>query len=241
MFWGKSYQSACLLAGAGLALALSVPAQAGVVIKSSGPSAAQFPVGKKVDDKGRITLKDGDSVTVLTNGRTRVIKGAGTHRVAARGSSKRSAFDNLTRQRSGARARAGVARGPDSGMPAMRPGLWDVDVTYAGPMCVAPDIGLRLWRPDSGGAASYLVASPNTAEPMRVSFADTETTTDWDMSRMPVTGGARYVFSDPAGSAPVEITFMQIETLPQTPEALAEILIAKGCAGQLDLLGSAML
>lgn len=241
MFWGKSFQSTGLLAGAGLALALSVPAQAGVVIKSSGPSAAQFPVGKKVDDKGRITLKDGDSVTVLTNGRTRVIRGAGTHRVAARGSSKRSAFDNLTRQRSSARSRAGVARGSNPGMPINRPGLWDVDVTYAGPMCFAPGVGVRLWRPDADGAVSYLVTGPDAAEPIRVSFDDSETSADWDMSRISGAGDARYLFSGAAGSPPVEITFMQLETLPQTPEAMAEALIAKGCTGQLDLLGSAMM
>ena len=69
---------------------LGTAAQAGVVVKSSGPSAASYPVGKKLDDAASVTLRNGDSITVLTDSGTRVITGPGTHRVGARGASKRA-------------------------------------------------------------------------------------------------------------------------------------------------------
>ena len=77
MFSVRTFTIGLALAGAALAGA----AQAGVVVSSSGPSKAQFPSGKKLDDNSSITLRDGHSVTVLTAGGTRVIKGAGAHLV----------------------------------------------------------------------------------------------------------------------------------------------------------------
>ena len=69
-----------VLAGAAATIAAlgfigSTPAQAGVVVKSSGPSAATYPVGRKLSDSSTITLRAGDSVTVLTDSGTRVITG----------------------------------------------------------------------------------------------------------------------------------------------------------------------
>ena len=93
---------------AALGFLVATPAQAGVVVKSSGPSAGTYPVGKKLDDASSVTLRSGDSLTVLTSSGTRVITGPGTHRVGARGASKRTAFAMLTRQRSGARVRTGA-------------------------------------------------------------------------------------------------------------------------------------
>ena len=63
------------LALAGAALALPLAAHAGVVVKSTGPSATRYPVGTKLEDTATITLKAGDVVTVLTAEGTRVIKG----------------------------------------------------------------------------------------------------------------------------------------------------------------------
>ena len=44
------------LALAGAALALPLAAMAGVVVKSTGPSATRYPVGTKLDDDASITL-----------------------------------------------------------------------------------------------------------------------------------------------------------------------------------------
>lgn len=95
MFSVRTFTIGLALAGAALAGA----AQAGVVVSSSGPSKAQFPAGKKLDDNSSITLRDGDTVTVLTAGGTRVIKGAGVHLVGATGESeaRRDLLESLTR------------------------------------------------------------------------------------------------------------------------------------------------
>ena len=92
MFSVKPLLMAVVLGGAAVAVVAPDVAKAGTVVASSGPSAGKYPVGKKLKDTDRITLRAGDSVTVLDSRGTRIISGAGTHMVGARGASKRSTF-----------------------------------------------------------------------------------------------------------------------------------------------------
>ncbi len=217
------------------AAAIAGSAQAGVVVSSSGPSAAQFPAGKKLEDNASITLKAGDTVTVLTSGGTRVIKGAGVHRVAAAGDSKRSTFAVLTRQRSAQRVRTGAVRGSATAAPAERsPNLWYVDVSRSGAMCVASADAVRLWRPGGAAAAVYTVG------PVQVQFADSARDVAWDVAAMPITEGASYSISGPDGGSTNVIKFVMLDTVPEEPDDLAERLIEKGCTNQLELLTSAL-
>ena len=241
MFSVKPMIKSAALACAALGMAVSAPALAGVVIKSSGPSASKYPVGSKVDDRGRITLKAGDSVTILTNGRTRVLSGAGEHRVAVRGASKRSAFANLTRQRSGARARAGVSRGTGGAETPKRSNIWYVDVSQSGPMCVSDMASIRMWRPGKGEAATYMFASTASPDHIHVNFAEDMMVSDWDTSRMQLLAGTEYTITGPGSAEPVAITFVELDGVPNTPESLAEMLIANGCNSQLDLLADTMM
>lgn len=231
--------SAACVAAAG-AMIMPEAADAGVVVKSSGPSASQFPVGKKVDDNGRITLKSGDKVTVLSNGSTRVISGPGTHRVSARGSSRRAAFRTLTQQRSASRARVGASRG-DTVMSMTSPNLWWVDVSKSGTMCVSDLSAVRMWRPGMEGASTYVFASGNSTDHIHVSFPDGQMTTAWDAARMPLTEGASYTITGPGDGEAQEMTFATIASPPETPEALAEVLIEKGCNAQLELLAETLM
>lgn len=225
----------------GLALAggaaIGTAAQAGVVVSSSGPSAAQFPAGKKLDDTASITLKAGDTVTVLTGGGTRVIKGAGVHRIAAAGESKRSTFAVLTRQRSAQRVRTGAVRGSGGAADSSAersPNLWYVDVTRSGAMCVASADAVRLWRPGGQAAASYTVG------PAKVDFADSARDVAWDAAALPVTDGASYTITAKDGGAANTVTFVMLDSVPEEPEDLAARLIEKGCTNQLELLTAAM-
>ncbi len=228
----------------GLALAaaaMASAAQAGVVVKSSGPSAGQYPPGKKLDDDARITLKAGDSVTVLTGGGTRVISGAGTHRVGARGASKRSTFAVLTRQRSSQRVRTGAVRAPDGVMAMLRsPNLWYVDVSQSGTVCVANPDAVRLWRPGTEGNATYVLASATSPDHVHVAFADGEMDTGWNTDQMPLAEGASYTIMGPDGASASEVTFTMLDDPAVDAEGLAEQLIGKGCMVQLELLTSAM-
>src|SRR5690349_12193219 len=95
-------------------VAASLPlaqAQAGVVIAVSGPSAKTYPVGRKVGATDKIVLQAGDTLTVLDEKGTRVLRGAGTFTLSAKAGEDRSgAFALLTRQRSAQRMRTGAVR-----------------------------------------------------------------------------------------------------------------------------------
>lgn len=241
MFSVKSFVACAALAVSAAALVTPEAAEAGVVIKSSGPSAGSFPVGKKVDDQGRITLKAGDSVTILSNGKTRIISGAGTHRIAQRGAAKRSTYSILTRKQASTRSRAGVSRGTEGGQTPQRSNIWHVDVSQSGTMCVSDPAAVSMWRPGFGMASTYVVANASSPEHVHVSFASDSMTTPWDAARMPITDGAQYTITGPDGTEPVAITFAVFDSEPVGPEAMAEALIAKGCTGQLDLLAAALM
>ena len=67
-------------------LAAAVPvaqAQAGVVVAVSGPSAKTYPVGRKIGPSDKIVLQAGDTLTVLDEKGTRVLRGAGSFTLSA--------------------------------------------------------------------------------------------------------------------------------------------------------------
>ena len=229
------------LAVAGAGLALAAPASAGVVVKSSGPSAGQYPVGKKIADSASITLKAGDSVTVLTGNGTRVIKGAGTHRVAERGTSKRSTFAVLTRQRSGARVRTGAVRAGTSAVAATNPNLWNLDVTQGGKMCVADSGALNLWRADTGAEATYMFGRTNSDFHVHVTFDEGVSQASLTDEDLPLSTGQAYTLTGPNGGAPNTVEFVVLDAVPEGPEEMAAALAANGCQSQLDLLADTMM
>lgn len=235
----KSALKTGALACAGIAMAASVAANAGVVIKSSGPSASKYPVGAKVADNGRITLKAGDSVTIMANGGTRVIKGAGTHRVAKRGVSKRSTFTALTQQRANSRVRTGAARN-GSGTP-LRPNIWYVDVSESGTVCVADLSAVRVWRPSGELEATYVIVGADSAEHLHVSFPEKAMIASWDAASMPLVEGAPYSITGPGNAEPVTVSFAALGEEPDNPEDLAAALIENGCTSQLELLATKMM
>lgn len=216
---------------------VAAPAIAGVVVKSSGPSAASYPVGKKIDDAGSVTLREGDSLTVLTGTGTRVLRGPGTHRIGERGKSKRTAFAMLTRQRSGARVRTGAVRGgPGAGAPPVNPNLWNVDVAKAATMCVPAGEAIGFWRPETAGAETLVLGSKSSDFHVHVTFADGEATTALGIEQLPLAQGLSYDLAGPGGVAARRIDFVVMDMVPQDAEELAVALAEKGCMAQLDLL-----
>ena len=227
-----------LTATAALAcLALASPAAAGVVVKSSGPSATSYPVGKKLDDAGSVTLRDGDSLTVLTGTGSRVLRGPGTHRIGERGKSKRTAFAMLTRQRSGARVRTGAVRGgTGSDDAAVNPNLWNVDVTKPATMCVPAGEAVGFWRPDASGAETLVLGSTASDFHVHVTFADGDATTALSLDELPLAQSLSYQLSGPGGAASRRVDFVVLDTVPEDAEGLAVALAENACTAQLDLL-----
>ncbi|MEO0057429.1 MAG: hypothetical protein RIT17_879 [Pseudomonadota bacterium] len=240
MFSAKFKRAFAALALGSATLALPVAALAGVVVKSTGPSATKYPVGSKLDDNASISLKAGDVVTVLTADGTRVIKGAGTFRVGDRPQVASDRFASLTRKRAATRVRTGAVRG-DSDTTATNPSLWYVDITRSGTICLYDLATVRLWRPGTEGTATYRItahgAANTTAE---VTFDDTVTVAALDPARLPIAEGGHYMITAPDGTTSTSFNFVLLSEDYPAPDALAEALIAKGCTVQLEALASTL-
>lgn len=234
----KTISTALALALAGTGMA----AQAGMVIKSSGPSAGKYKPGTQLEAGSQITLKAGDSVTVLDKATgTQVISGEGTHRVGKRGTSKRQTFAVLTRKSSSRRGRVGAIRGGATPASTVRsPNLWYVDVSQSATVCVSSPEAVRLWRPGTEGDSTYVVANANSPDHVHISFTDGEMDTNWDLERLPLSDGTTYLLTGPDGGEASEVTFKMLPEASDDAEVLAQQLIEKGCGNQLDLLTSAM-
>lgn len=214
---------------------------AGVVVSASGPSAASFPVGKKISDNERIVLRAGDTLTVLDGDGTRVLRGAGTFTLDQRaGASRRGTFAVLTEQRSAQRMRTGAVRNAAEEGPRHSPNLWYVDVGQRGTVCLTGDQRVRLWRDTQEGDATYTLTAANR-ERVTVTFADGEMLAPWDTSVLPVSDGATYTLAGPGGAKSGELRIAVLAEVPADPESLAEQLIARGCTQQLELLSTALL
>ena len=231
----KAYLAKGAIALAALGLLGTSAAQAGVVVKSSGPSAASFPVGKKLDDATSVTLKAGDSITVLTDSGTRVIAGPGTHRVGARGASKRTAFAMLTRQQSGARVRTGAVRGGATGS-ATNPNMWNVDTSKPGKVCLPAGEAITFWRPEAAGEETWMLGSAVSDFHVHVMFDDGDDTATVSAEELPLSQNRLYDLSGPAGGPKQRVEFVTMASVPGNAEDLAVALAEQGCTGQLDLL-----
>lgn len=227
------------LALAGAAMVLPAAAMAGVVVKSTGPSASAYPVGKKIDDNASITLKAGDVITVLTSDGTRVIKGAGTFRVGDRPQVAADRFASLTRKRAATRVRTGAVRDVNDEA-VTNPSLWYVDVTRSGTVCLYDLATVRLWRPGTKGTSTYRMFNRETGAAVDVTFDEAVMIAALDPARLPIVEGAPYTITGPDNAASAQISFALLGEDYEAPDALAEALIAKGCTVQLEQLASSL-
>lgn len=239
MFLDKVTARITAMALAGAALALPVATMAGVVVKSTGPSSARYPVGTKLDNAATVTLKAGDVVIVLTAEGTRVIKGEGAFRVGDRPQVASDRFASLTRKRAATRVRTGAVRAADDEA-VSNPSLWYVDVTRSGTICLYDLATVRLWRPGTAGTSTYRISAHGDDAQAEVTFDDTVTVAALDPVRLPVTEDGRYMITAPDGSTSAHINFVLLADDYPEPEGLAEALIANGCTVQLDTLASSL-
>ncbi|WP_375290532.1 hypothetical protein [Qipengyuania sp.] len=238
MRWGKGMAGGML---AGVALMLAGAAQAGVVVKASGPSASQYPVGKKLDDSATITLQKGDSVTVLTSKGTKVISGPGRFTVGVRGESTRSTFVILTRQNASARVRTGAVRSGVNAAAPQNPNLWNVDVTKPGKMCLADSSVVTFWRPDTDVARTYVLRSGKSDYLVQIEFPADEAQAVLGPDKLPLRVNSSYRLSSEEGSAPQPIEFVVLDNVPDAPDELAAELADKGCSTQLTMLSDRLM
>lgn len=224
-----------------LATAASAAAQA-VVVRSTGPSASAYPMGRKLPANSAISLRAGDHVTVLDKSGTRVLAGPGTFTLNSavnRDAGSGAALASMMARTGGARTRTGAVRGaPVLGATTSGPSsIWYVDVSKGGTYCVADPAQVVLWRPDSTteGTGKLLSADGSMAD---VTWRAGSSLKLWPSATMPVVDGQSYKFSNTV-SQPVSITVKLVTAVPEDEVDVAGMLADKGCTAQLDLLANA--
>ena len=210
------------LAAAASTIAVPSAAQAGLVLRSAGPSAGSYPPGRSVPDAAPITLKAGDVLTVLVANATRVLRGPGAFKLGAATKAAAAAFN--------ARGRFGAMR---AGEIPSSPSLWHVDVSQSGTVCVAPDLGVKLWRPEKDEPVTLEIGGPAGAAGT-VQWAGGKDELTWPAT-VPIADGAEYRLTWTGNDDPTRLKFARLASLPDDPVALAAALIDNGCQSQLDL------
>ncbi len=243
----KSRLIAAALAVTAACVSTSALAQS-MVVRSSGPSAAKYPVGKKLAANEKITLVAGDRVVLLDKGKTRTLARPGVHNSSVNVAANQTLSSTMSQMisRDGAlRRRGGATRGPgdvETASAEIRaPNLWLIDARKGGNFCVADPATLLFWRPDINGDTSLRVeAEGNAGKAETIAFLDGQAYRRWPGATLPLAAGAGYRLSGAGLAQPVSIKFQLLDNLPDTPEAIAATLLERGCTAQLDRLVDTM-
>jgi hypothetical protein len=229
------------LIAAGLGWGAAAEAQS-VVIRSTGPSAAAYPMGRKLPAGAAVVLRSGDQVTVIDQAGSRVLAGPGSFKldsaVKRNADGGNSALASLI-ARGGARTRTGAVRG-DAEVPvepSSPDNIWYVDVSRGGTICIADPAQVVLWRPNRAETGNgTLFAADNTSA--EVTFRAGSAIKLWPVATLPVIDGQTYRFTSPVGQT-VKISVRLLASVPEDPVEVASLLAEKGCTAQLDVLGHA--
>ncbi len=214
-----------MLWAAAVAIALSSTAALAnvVVVKSLGPSAKAYPPGKTLPANAKITLQGGDVVTVLGPNSAQTLRGPGN-------------FDASSVSLASAASQRGRFSALRSAEIAHNPSIWDIDVSQSGKVCVADANKLQLWRPDSSGAASVEIQSPD-GKSQKLSWAAGKATAAWP-SALPVKTGTQYQIQWSETGDKSSLDVVTVASVPADLPGTAKVLIDNGCQNQLDLLVS---
>ena len=247
MFSARKRAVRVLLAGvfaAGFGVAAGAAQAQSVIVRSTGPSAATYPQGKKLTANTKVTLKSGDKLTVLDKAGTRILAGPGSFTLDGSVNRDTGTASRVSgvRASSGARTRTGAVRGaPGPARPADAPNapdnVWYIDVSKGGAWCVANPASLVLWRPNRSEEANAKL-SLAAGKPVDIVWKKGNPLKLWPVAALPVIDGGRYTFSDPVGPA-VTITQHLHAAAPADDQSAAAMLADKGCTTQLDVFANA--
>jgi hypothetical protein len=209
--WGAA--GAVFLSSAGLANV--------VVVKSLGPSAKSYPPGKTLPESAKISLQGGDVVTVIGPSSAQTLRGPGNF------DAKQVALSAAASQR----GRFGALRAAEV---TQSPGIWDIDASAGGKVCVADAAKLQVWRADVEAPISVVIRSDD-GQSQTLSWAAGKALTAWP-GALPLKNGASYSVEWPDGGDIGKLQVVTIATPPTDLVGAAQVLLANGCQKQLDLL-----
>lgn len=216
----------------------SVSAAASVlVVRSTGPSAKIYAMGKALPDNSKITLKANDSVTLLNSRGTRTLRGPGTFDVSVSSGGSTSALAALSgstasRRRVGATRGGDATRGAPTGATAGR-NIWQADISRSGNVCMVDPADAGLYRSDADTAAVIAIRDTTSGQSANVEFAAGQRNASWPDS-LAMVAGHQYQIAN--GKQKVTLTARSMGVIPAGMEGLAQRLIVNGCDAQLDVL-----
>jgi hypothetical protein len=211
MLWGA----------AAIALSSSAAMASVVVVKSLGPSSKAYPPGKTLPETAKITLQGGDVVTVLGPASAQTLRGPGNF----------AAGQMTLASAEGKRGRFGALRAAEV---VRNPGIWDLDVTQSGKMCVTNASKVQLWRPETDGEVKINIRSAE-GKSQEVDWAAGKASALWPAA-LPIASGAEYQIEWPDSGDKSSVTFVTVPGAPADLVGAAQVLIENGCQHQLDLL-----
>ncbi|MEQ1510998.1 MAG: hypothetical protein ABL909_11430 [Sphingopyxis sp.] len=225
------------------ALSLSGAALAeAIIVRSTGPSAAAYPVGRRMPTTQRIVLRAGDRVVLVGEGPSRTLSGPGSFPVRSTTTPSSGGTNTLGRYLSatgGTISRTGASRGPGSSeIPASAPNLWVVDIARGGTRCVFDTSNVTLWRADMSEDTLLMVEDvADSSRRNTLAFVSGQNFRRWPSDAMPIRAGSSYRISGPGLAQPTTISFVAIGAAPTDVEAAANTLAEHGCTTQLAQLG----
>lgn len=210
---------------------ISAAAAEVLILRSAGPSARNYPAGRRVADNSSFTLRPGDTVVILANGTTRTFRGPGSYSALGpvRRGPQMAGGGNVRRQ-------TGAVRGDDPVGPIARPtDIWQFDVSQSGRACVLAGQRPVLWRPQSDRAVR-LTITPQSGAAQTVNWAAGQATLDWPAS-LPVVDGASYQLNWSGAPNPIRVTTRTLTGLQiGNVDAVASAFLDNNCRSQLDAL-----
>lgn len=226
------------------AAALAMPGIAAadaLVVRASGPSAATYPVGRRLQPAERIVLRAGDRITIVGEGPSRTLAGPGNFPVRATSASNAGSANTLSRYLSASGTSIGRTGAVRSGTTATVPGrtrnLWSIDVEQSGARCILDTNDVTLFRSDMRADALMTIANAaNPSETANIAFVAGQNFRAWPREALPIRAGVTYRVSG-AGAAPVDLTFVVLPNAPADAESAAGVLASNNCTAQLADLG----
>ncbi|MFM2372693.1 MAG: hypothetical protein RIS85_2415 [Pseudomonadota bacterium] len=230
-------------------VAIGVSAQAlaqAVVVRSTGPSAVNYPKGKRLAANAPVTLKAGDVVTVLDKAGTRILRGAGTFALDGTVNRDRAAAALLARSLSNpASVRAGAVRGAGdtSGENVLPVSIWLADTEQGGNVCVPRGSDLYLWRGHGQGRSFTWLTESAGGEMVRMQWPPKTVGIAWPKTMLAPQEGRVYRIYDettPDKAAEFRIVMLEPEAVPADAASLGTVLLDNGCKAQFDWLAAAL-
>lgn len=241
MWWRLRIMPMTTLIAAGLMVPAPALADA-VVVRATGPSAATYPVGRRLAPTSRVVLRAGDRLVLVGEGPTRTLIGPGNPLVRATGTPSQTNTDILRRFINSSNTRinqVGASRGPAEVV--APPNVWVVDVHATGRLCVLDTTRLITWRSDTMRAMSLTVASSASGEQQAtLDYNEGQSLRRWPSDQLPVADGGS-TFSIGGGDGPARsLTLVPVGPLAEdaTAEDVVALLAANDCNRQIELMGA---